>query len=372
MLLTHKITAVVASVVVTAGGALGVTSMDKSVTLTVDGTTSTVHGFASNVREVLTSNGIALGERDLVIPSLETAVEDGSSINVMLSRKVVALIDGQREEFYTTANSLDAALAQWEAHDLTSARLSVSRSTQIGREGLEFVATTQKPVTLVVAGKKRAIDTTASTVGELLTEQNLTLGDKDKISPALELPVTPDMTVKLTRISVTVKSGKVTVPFTTIKKKTSDLYVGQTKVKTPGKTGSAKVTWQITKTNGKVTKKVQKSRTVLVAPTAQVVLVGTKARSTTSSSSSSGAGINLARAAMWDRIARCESGGNWSINTGNGYYGGLQFSKASWNAMRGTDFAAYPHQASRAEQITVANRYYAIAGLSPWGCRHAA
>lgn len=75
---------------------------------------------------------------------------------------------------------------------------------------------------------------------------------------------------------------------------------------------------------------------------------------------------------MWDRIAKCESGGNWSINTGNGYYGGLQFNLGTWRSVGGTDFAAYPHQASRAEQITVANRLYAQRGLQPWGCRHAA
>jgi hypothetical protein len=71
---------------------------------------------------------------------------------------------------------------------------------------------------------------------------------------------------------------------------------------------------------------------------------------------------------MWDRIARCESGGNWHINTGNGYYGGLQFNLASWRANGGRDFAAYPHQATREQQITVANRYYAKAGTRPWSC----
>jgi hypothetical protein len=75
---------------------------------------------------------------------------------------------------------------------------------------------------------------------------------------------------------------------------------------------------------------------------------------------------------MWDRIAQCESGGNWSINTGNGYYGGLQFDYGSWLANGGDDFAPRADLASRAEQITVANRYYAMAGLGPWGCAHAA
>ena len=74
----------------------------------------------------------------------------------------------------------------------------------------------------------------------------------------------------------------------------------------------------------------------------------------------------------WDAVAACESGGNWAINTGNGYYGGLQFALATWRGVGGTDFAAYPHQASREEQITVANRLYAQRGLQPWGCRHAA
>ena len=89
------------------------------------------------------------------------------------------------------------------------------------------------------------------------------------------------------------------------------------------------------------------------------------------------AGIGAASSAsaagsVWDRVAACESGGNWSINTGNGYYGGLQFATASWLANGGGDFASRADLASRAEQITVANRYYAKAGLGPWGCAGAA
>ena len=71
---------------------------------------------------------------------------------------------------------------------------------------------------------------------------------------------------------------------------------------------------------------------------------------------------------MWDSIARCESGGNWSINTGNGYYGGLQFLTSTWLSSGGGDFAPRADLASRAEQITVANRLYAKVGTSPWGC----
>ncbi len=75
---------------------------------------------------------------------------------------------------------------------------------------------------------------------------------------------------------------------------------------------------------------------------------------------------------MWDRIAQCESTGNWSINSGNGYYGGLQFDVGTWLSAGGGDFAPRADQASRAQQITVANRLYANRGLQPWGCAHAA
>ena len=73
---------------------------------------------------------------------------------------------------------------------------------------------------------------------------------------------------------------------------------------------------------------------------------------------------------VWDDLARCESGGNWAINTGNGYYGGLQFSYATWHAYGGGEFAEYPHHATREEQIAVAERLHAVRGFQPWpSCR---
>lgn len=66
---------------------------------------------------------------------------------------------------------------------------------------------------------------------------------------------------------------------------------------------------------------------------------------------------------VWDRIAQCESGGNWSINTGNGFYGGLQFTLSSWRAVGGT---GYPNQASRAEQIARAQMLQARQGWGAW------
>ncbi|MFH8408415.1 transglycosylase family protein [Streptomyces sp. NPDC018019] len=69
---------------------------------------------------------------------------------------------------------------------------------------------------------------------------------------------------------------------------------------------------------------------------------------------------------VWDRIARCESGGNWHINTGNGFSGGLQFTPSTWRAHGGTAYAPTAAQASRAQQIAVATRVQANQGWGAW------
>jgi resuscitation-promoting factor RpfA len=85
-----------------------------------------------------------------------------------------------------------------------------------------------------------------------------------------------------------------------------------------------------------------------------------------------GAGVALAGHASaapdsdWDRLAQCESGGNWGINTGNGFQGGLQFSPGTWASHGGTDYAPSANQASREQQITVAEKVLASQGWGAW------
>ncbi|MFF9313586.1 transglycosylase family protein [Streptomyces sp. NPDC014748] len=77
-------------------------------------------------------------------------------------------------------------------------------------------------------------------------------------------------------------------------------------------------------------------------------------------------GAHAADSGVWDRIARCESGGDWHINTGNGYYGGLQFAASTWRAYGGTAYAARADQASRGQQIAVATRVQQAQGWGAW------
>lgn len=74
----------------------------------------------------------------------------------------------------------------------------------------------------------------------------------------------------------------------------------------------------------------------------------------------------VASAEDWDAIAQCESGGDWSTNTGNGYSGGLQFSPSTWQSFGGTEYAPNAADASREQQIAVAERVMAQQGPSAW------
>ena len=82
--------------------------------------------------------------------------------------------------------------------------------------------------------------------------------------------------------------------------------------------------------------------------------------------SATGSAPASAAGTVWDKVAHCESSGNWKINTGNGYYGGLQFSSSTWRAYGGARYAARAHQATKAEQIAIARRVLAGQGPGAW------
>ncbi|MFE9845668.1 transglycosylase family protein [Streptomyces goshikiensis] len=75
---------------------------------------------------------------------------------------------------------------------------------------------------------------------------------------------------------------------------------------------------------------------------------------------------SAATASEWDRVASCESGGNWSINTGNGYYGGLQFSSSTWASYGGTAYASTANKASKSQQIAIAEKVLKGQGKGAW------
>jgi uncharacterized protein YabE (DUF348 family) len=358
-------------------GAVGVAHFDKSVTLSVDGKASTVHAFGSTVGDVLTKQDIKLTSHDVVVPAPSSKVSDGQKIVVRYGRKLTVTVDGATREYWTTATTVEGALQELGIR-ADSAKLSASRSMSLGRSGLALSVTTPKDVVVRVDGKNLTEATTATTVGAALKELGVTFDSNDRVYPALSRPVTKGLKIAVARVSTSTVKTTVPISAPVTKKSDSSLFKGQSKVVQAGSDGAKVATWRVTKVDGKVQGRKWLSSVVTENPVTRVIAVGTKSRPAPapapapSAGNTSGAGLNTSNAAMWDRIAQCESGGNWAINTGNGYYGGLQFDLQTWLGAGGGDFASRPDLASREQQITVANRVYADRGLSPWGCAHAA
>ena len=362
---------------------LMVASIDKAVALSVEGQQSDLHVMGSTVADVLSAAGISVGAKDLVVPAADQPISDGTQITVRYGRKLTVTADGTSTDYWTTASTVDEALAALGIRTPDNAQLSVSRSQVLGRDGLALTVVTPHSVTVTVDGASRTEATHAATVGDLLTALGVTVGANDRVSPAVDTAVTEGLAVAVKRVQTKSTTATEKVAFATVKKDDATLDKGKTKVQTPGVAGERVVTYTETWVDGVLEGKTASDTKVTKPATDKVVLVGTKAvaaapaapaapKAPISAGNTSGAGINLANAAMWDRIAKCESGGRWNINTGNGYYGGLQFNYTTWLSVGGADFAPRADLASREEQITVANRLYAKRGLQPWGCRWAA
>ena len=278
---------------------------------------------STRVSDVLASQNIKVGPHDLVAPAVSTQVSDGQRVVVRYGRLLTVTVDGQTTSYWTTSTTVAGALSELGIR-ADSAKLSVSRSQPLGRTGLAVSVTTPKAVTVVFDGKTLRTMTTGASVVDVLAELRVAVGAKDRVTPAMTTPVTTSgLKVIIARVTQQSVTATESIDFGTSRTDDATLFTGATKTLTAGIPGSRLVTYLETWVDGKrESRKVASSR-VTTAPVTRVLAVGTKAKPVASSSAVVGSTGN---AAMWDRIAQCESGGNWAINTGNGYW--------LWRALR--------------------------------------
>jgi uncharacterized protein YabE (DUF348 family) len=341
-----------------AGTTFGYANLNKDVTLSVDGQTSHVRTSADSVGALLKSKGIEVSGHDVVAPSMDAKVEDGTRVAVKFGRQVTFTIDGAKQTVWTTATTVDDALSALGI-DLAGAKLSTSRSSSIGRQGLAIIIGTQKTVIIIDEGKKRTITTTGLTLADALAAAKISVDDDDKLSASQTTQLVDGSKFTFIRVDISSKTKKVKVGFSTDRKKSSTLKKGVTKIDTPGVAGVRAVTYRLVRHNGEIVKRTKIKSKLIKKPVTEVILVGTKTTTTAKKSS----GSSTPSGSVWDKIAQCESGGNWSINTGNGYYGGLQFSLSTWRAYGGSGM---PNKASREEQIRIAKKVQAADGWGAW------
>jgi len=369
-------------VALVAGGSV-VGAAHKTVSVTVDGQQQEVGTLAGSVEGALDSAGLTISEHDTVAPSVDTAISDGSQIVVERGRLLTLTIDGQTREVWTTATTVEEALAEL-GQNPAAFKLSADRSREIPIDGLAVSADTLFNASVSVGGAAAAaVQSSAKTVGDFLTEQAIVLGAEDTVDPAVTTPLSNGLVITVARVATTTVTEEVEVAQPADQTvEDSSLDAGTSTVTQQGSPGKDSVTYQVTTVNGAQSAKNEVARTPIAPAVASVITVGTKEQprasssssSSSSGSSSSGSSSSSAPASSgssginWDGIANCESTNNWSINTGNGYYGGLQFDMGTWLSNGGGQYAPRADLATREQQIAVAETTAASRGTSPWAC----
>lgn len=347
----------VALVVAAVGGTtVGYAALTKDVTLTLDGETRQVSAIGDTVADVLAAEGVEVGDKDLVAPAVDETVTDGSAIAVQFGRPLELDVDGTTHTYWV--NSTDVASALGEiGRRFDGAALSASRGSSIGRSGLTLEVVTPKVVHLKLGAKqlkKRKL--TAMTVADVLKSADFEVDKHDKVRPSLTTEIADGDKIVVTDIRVATKKVKrEVVDAPVVEREDSSMFEGEQEVVRAGRDGVRAVTYQLRFVNGELAARKVVDADVRRKPVARVVAVGTKEKPEPEETAANFAGGST----VWDSLAQCESGGNWAINTGNGYYGGLQFNLGTWRAYGGT---GYPHQASRETQIAVATRLRDAAG----------
>ncbi len=357
---THKKSAIVALniavLLVLAGGTAAYGALSKTVTVDLDGKADTVRTFSDSVTGVLASKDVKLNPDDKLNVAKSGGVTDGDTIKVDFAKPVTVAVDGAAREGTVHDNTVGDVLNRFDVKPAENAYVSVSRSARVPRGGMDIIVSNPKKITVKADGETKKITSSAPRVEDALKEADVRLDKNDEVDPGRGALVGQSDKLKVTRIEMIDKTETVDVDPPIEYKDDADMEKGTTKVLEAGKQGKARQDVLITMADGKKRNRLVLTSEELEKPVKQVIARGTAEAPSVASNS------------VWDKIAQCESGGNWHINTGNGYYGGLQFSAATWHSVGGPGL---PHQNSRETQIKYAKILQQRSGWGQWGCAHA-
>ncbi|MEJ7633797.1 ubiquitin-like domain-containing protein [Aeromicrobium sp.] len=342
-----------AIVFVLAGGTVAYGALSHTVTLTVDGRSDSIRTFDDTVSDVLKSKDVTIRPGDRLSKAESASLDDGDDIKVDYAKPVTLTVDGAVSEHTVYDRTVGDAFDSLGVKPGSDAYVSAKTASVVPRRGMKLVVSTSKSLTVVADGKKKTITSAAPTVAGVLESADVTLDSDDEVKPAKDAYVKRETKLRVVRIEKVTKTVTVPVSYEVEVRKDADAMAGEKVVVQEGRAGEKRQKVSYVYADGKVREKIVLVSRSLSSPRPQIEKHGT---STTPPDSA------------WDRIAKCESGGNWSINTGNGYYGGLQFSAATWRSVGGPGL---PHQSSREVQIKYAKILQARSGWGQWGCAHA-
>ncbi len=330
-------------------------AVHKTVTLRVDGLSMTVSTMKSRVIDVVRENSFAVGEHDDLSPAANQPVHQSDTIVLRRGRPLRVSVDGRpSRQVWTTAATVDEALKQLSMSD--AAPVAGSRANRLPLAGMALRLVSAKNVHINDGGVARDRRLAAPNVGLLLAAADAPLQQGDKVVPPASTPVTEGMRIAVTRIRRQDITARMPLPASMRRIEDPTMTMSRQIVEDPGTPGTQDVTFAVSIVNGVVTGRRLVAHEVLTPARASVLRVGAKP----------GTEVPVIDGASWDGLASCESSGNWSINTGNGFYGGVQFDQNTWVASGGLRYAPRADLATREEQIAIAEVTQARQGWGAW------
>jgi resuscitation-promoting factor RpfB len=249
-------------------------TVDKTVELVVDGRTTAVQTTAQSVGQVLSGQNLQVTSHDLLAPGPSSHVKDGSRIVLRRGRLLHLNVDGRRAAVWTTAPTVDDALAQLGYS--TGDFVSVSRSRRLPLGVTDIAIRTPRLVTIVHDGKREQVTTTDATVGEVLDDLAIPVGASDRISVPRNASLQAGQTVRVERVAKKLVTRTEALPYPTTREHDSALLTGNTTVVQAGKKGKAKVTYAIVYVDGKAIGQTKLTSVTLAKPSPRIEKVGTK------------------------------------------------------------------------------------------------
>ncbi|WP_273368864.1 resuscitation-promoting factor [Corynebacterium massiliense] len=362
------------------GGVVAATSQ-KDITVDYNGDEIQLATFSSDVKGALESADLEVSDKDLVYPAPSEQVDKGDTITVRTAKPVAVSIDGEEKNFDSTALTVEDLVKSLDKVQPGSAVTADGKKLDADErvaDGMNLDVVSPKIVAINNGGKTTYTQIAAKTVGDVLKERGIKLGADDKVSPGENTPLKNGQTITVDKF--TEDEVKETESFDAEPHYADDpeLAEGTEEVREEGTPGEKEITYTVKSRNGEEFSREVKDEKELKPATPATIARGTKPAEENSAAGKAGAGDSaqsgntgaaapaVANGGVWDSIAQCESGGDWSINTGNGYSGGLQFDPGTWAAHGGTQYAPDASQATREQQIAVAEKIQASQGWGAW------
>jgi uncharacterized protein YabE (DUF348 family) len=336
-------------------GAFAVTA-HKTVTLRVDGAPMTVTTMKTRVIDVVAENGFDVDDRDDLFPAADQPVQDAETITLRRSKPLQISLDGRdTKQVWTTASTVDEALAQLAMTDTAPA--AASRGTRLPIAGMALPVVSAKTVQINDGGVVSTVHLAAPNVAGLLAAAGAPLMQSDQVVPNAGAPVISGMQIQVTRIRLVKVNERLPLQPTPQRIEDPTMNMSRQIVEDPGTAGLQDVTFAVASVNGVETGRLPVANVVLTPARDAVLRVGAKPGTEVPP---------VSNGVIWDALSRCESGNNWAINTGNGFYGGLQFDLNTWERQGGLRYAPRADLATREEQIAIADVTRARQGWGAW------